>query len=348
MSEELSARILSMLSEMLPGGKALRPKAAIDRLEKKAGGSLTRMQIREGLAELKRSGALTGVSETGLPVGLISLTEPAPARTDVFLRKWEQLIERAGDLPPPKAVRSLDERTLRRLTGCINRFNPASFLGVDRYILSAKSFLGSAKVLDSLPGLLSDHERERPLFAVTAGPQNPANVLLVENQSAFLSIMQTAFINQNMIICCFGYGLTIEHLPRRLEEGTLIPCPAAGDRPENLSEIISSRPIFHWGDLDQEGLRIYTSLKKALPQLALSRIYRDMSVAVANSTLSHPYHSFFGKAGQRAVVTDDPLIGLLSELCKDRAVDQEAACPVENLQDLTTPLTLADLELECK
>ncbi|SOC31074.1 Wadjet anti-phage system protein JetD domain-containing protein, partial [Thalassospira xiamenensis] len=113
----------------------------------------------------------------------------------------------------------------------------------------------------------------------------------------------------------------------RLRAGSVIPCPAFGEVPApNLAEALEKTPLFYWGDLDLEGLRIYESMKKHFPKLKLSRAYELMANCLREPRRSHPYGALSGKSGHKPPKGNDPEVAHLATLCKDRAVDQEAIC----------------------
>jgi hypothetical protein len=183
--------------------------------------------------------------------------------------------------------------------------------------------MGSSKALDGFPPLAElllekvDGERpRRPLFAITAGPAKPASVLFIENPSAFASQLRAGFPAGHLAVCAFGYGLTIENIGRRLEDGSVIAWPAAGERPD-LSALVKPTPCFFWGDLDLEGLRIYEALGSAILHLKLSSIYQRMASMLSVRRTSHPYGALFGsgKAGQRPPRGDTPEVRTLARLC---------------------------------
>jgi hypothetical protein len=116
----------------------------------------------------------------------------------------------------------------------------------------------------------------------------------------------------------------------------VIACPAFGDRPD-LRALVDRCPWYFWGDHDQEGLRIFQSLRQQLPGLRLSSAYKAMEDRISSHRLSHPYHALFEKESQRKVLPEDPDVARLSESCKERAVDQESVVPFFASIDLSKP-----------
>jgi hypothetical protein len=341
-----------VLTRLLRRGQ-LRPATAIDRIQR-AGRGLTRIGIQDGLARLARDNRITGVTINGQVVGMVGWREAPIEALNPLLLDWQNAVsaidrldpERRGVLMrPPGGALALDEEDRQALIDCLCKISTQASKGENRYVYSATGIMGSSKALDGFPPLAElllekvDGERpRRPLFAITAGPAKPASVLFIENPSAFASQLRAGFPAGHLAVCAFGYGLTIENIGRRLEDGSVIACPAAGERPD-LSALVKPTPCFFWGDLDLEGLRIYEALRSAIPHLKLSSIYQRMASMLSVRRTSHPYGALFGsgKAGQRPPRGDTPEVRTLARLCADRAVDQEAVCPVRDAEILVKP-----------
>lgn len=327
------AAVHQALRMLLKGGRRLRPVTAVDQIVRQTG--LTRLAVHDGLAELAKDLAIEGVARDGRPVKMVGWTVAPEEEVDAFALRWADL---AGPkFAAPKAARDLDDRDLFSLVQCLGEFDGTGLRGEDRYILSANAVMGSSKALDAFPGLIGTAGRQRPLFVVTAGPRDPSAVLLVENPSAFMSLVRSSFIEGYLTICVFGYGLTIENLHERLIEGSIMPCTAVGEPVIDLAKTLALRPCFHWGDLDWEGLRIFEGLRTAIPHLQLPAIYHAMAERLTDPRRSHPYAALFGKHGQRRPSGNDPIVAHFSRICSSRAVDQEAMCPVTDLSSLVTP-----------
>lgn len=327
------AAVHQALVALLKGGRKLRPLTAVDQIVRQSG--LTRLAVHDGLAELVNEGAIEGVARDGRPVKMVGWTVAPEEEIDAFALRWADLA--VPKLAAPKAARDLGDADLVALTHCLAGLDGTALPGEDRYVLSANAVMGASKALDAFPGLIKVAGRQRPLFVVTAGPTDPAAVLLVENPSAFISLARSRFVERYLTICVFGYGLTIENLHERLVDGSIIPCAAVGQPVINLSETLSLRPCFHWGDLDWEGLRIFEGLRTAIPHLKLPAIYHAMAERLTDPRRSHPYAALFGKNGQREPFGNDPIVAHFAKLCSSRAVDQEAMCPVGDLSLLVTP-----------
>jgi len=242
--------------------------------------------------------------------------------------------------PAPEGRELADEDLAALVSGLMKVREQPVVPGEDRYIFSARRVMGSSKVIDRFPAAEPAGVQPRPLFAVTAGPRDPRAILLVENPSVFSSLIQTTFIEENLTLCAFGYGLTIENIGDRIKDGAVLACAAAGERPKDLPYLLESRPAFFWGDLDLEGLRIFETLRRAIPTIQLPKIYEEMALRATKRELSHPYSSLFDKTGHRYPRCDDPVVETLARACAERAVDQEALLPIEAFGDLTRPYGL--------
>lgn len=66
----------------------------------------------------------------------------------------------------------------------------------------------------------------------------------------------------------------------------LVPLIRKGN-PPSPKVLLGHSKILFWGDLDKEGLRIYTSLRKGLPALRASALYLPMLEAMERG-VSHP------------------------------------------------------------
>jgi len=308
--------------------------------------TLTLRAVHEGLAALYPE--LTGVTANGSLVGTIRWKEKPSEEEPEDIREWRAalLAVLQSDDPralalwsPPAAVLALDSEDQAMLLQQVAEL-PSHAIDSDPYVFSASHLMGSSKLIDSLglSPLYANEAAGRPLFAITAGPENPDALVFIENPSAFSAVMSGPLTERNMAICAFGYGLTLENLARRLEGRRLIACPAIGEKVD-LSTLIFKKPCFYWGDLDLEGLRIYEVMKNAIPHLVLPAIYELMDCQLDDRRRSHPYSSLFGsgKPRQRHPKAELPEIRYLANRCRFRAVDQEALCPVEDVGCLLRP-----------
>ncbi|GAA0571301.1 Wadjet anti-phage system protein JetD domain-containing protein [Caenispirillum bisanense] len=331
MSEQ---RVRQALEKLLRKG-GLRPRTAVEKIATEA--DISRLAVRDGLRMLATE--LQGVTQDGDVVATLRWRIPLEEVVRPDLVEWRRRVAEAPEdrapllHSPPATVWELpseDQAVLAEAAaGTLQPVRDA-----DHYVLSAVNLMGSSKALDALgltQAVVASHGGlvQRPLFAVTAGPANPESVLLVENPSCFGALLASGFCQRRLVVCAFGYGLSIENLGRRLAAGQVIACPAAGDRVD-LPSVLAERPSFFWGDLDLEGLRIFEALREAIPGLRLPAVYATMEKMLDDRRTSHPYSKLFGagKPNQRAPRGELPEVRHLAERCRYRAVDQEAVWPL--------------------
>lgn len=208
--------------------------------------------------------------------------------------------------------------------------------------VSARAIMGGSKVLSALDskamqslGLPARLKTSSPRYVVCAGPPAPVATLLIENPRAFENAVRSGLGETVALVCTYGFGLSylgqawIEDMHSEDKPIQIIRAGAPG----SLSELLRAQQVYLWADLDLAALSIYKTLKSAIPQLQFSAIYQVMMEMVKLAKRSHPYASIFEKDGQAlstisVVETTDPVVRVLFESCKLRAVDQEAV--VEN------------------
>ncbi len=204
--------------------------------------------------------------------------------------------------------------------------------------VSARAIMGGSKVLSALDskamqalGLPARLKSSSPKYVVCAGPTTPVATLLIENPRAFENAVRSGLGETVALVCTYGFGLSylgqawIEDMH---SEDKPIQIIRAGS-PGSLSELLLAHQVYLWADLDMAALSIHRSLKSAIPQLQFSAIYQVMMEMVKDAKRSHPYASIFEKDGQVSSTTSvvdatDPVVNMLFESCKYRAVDQEA------------------------
>jgi len=169
------------------------------------------------------------------------------------------------------------------------------------------------------------------MYVVCAGPSNPVATLLIENPRAFENAVCSGLGKSVALVCTYGFGLS--YLGQAwTQEMHLVDRPIQIIRdgePDTLSQLLQAENVYLWADLDLAALSIYKSLKSAIPRLQFSAIYRVMVEMAKDLKQSHPYASVFEKDGQTTspstmIETNDPIVNLLFESCKFRAVDQES------------------------
>lgn len=193
---------------------------------------------------------------------------------------------------------------------------PAAY-AMSCYEASAHYLLGSSKLLDSLNkrslqqfGIDPDRFQAASTYVVIAGPENPEQVLLVENPQSFEVCIQAGLHHRMGLVSTYGYGLQWNQV---LENQDSVVGIARAGNPGNLKSLLAHSKLYFWGDLDHEGIRIFHSIKSKCPPCQLSNLYRPM-VEALKSGKGHPYSKATGKPDQKP-----------SELLNghESAVDQE-------------------------
>ena len=329
------------------GASGLLPGTLLERLSISTG--LAVLEVTHGLRELDERGFVTGINRAGRPVAKVRWTGPSPTvEISDDERQWQELLANVSDQEAVGALSGM--HTV--LTGLSRMDMTAILEGVlrmrdgcgelDQWVWSAQHLLGSSKALKSLRPYLAalgggvDPDSAGRYYVITAGAVDPDAVLLVENPRVFHAVAASAHAKNILAVASYGYGLTMENFGQRLLAGAVMACPASGERPD-LRSLVSRCPWYFWGDHDQEGLRIFQSLRQQLPGLRLSCAYRAMEDRITSPGLSHPYHALFEKESQRKVVPEDPYVAHLAGLCEERAVDQESIVPFLGDIDLTKP-----------
>lgn len=333
------------------GASGMLPGTLLERLSARTG--LAVLEVTHGLRELSERGFVTGISRSGRPMAKVRWTGPAPAMTiSDHEYQWTELLTSMSDQGNLDALSGMHTA----LTG-LSREDMAAILGgilrmragcgeLDPWVWSAQHLLGSSKALRGLrPHLAAIGVEVEPAsagryYVITAGPVEPEAVLLIENPRVFSAIADCAHAKNILAVASYGYGLTMDNFGQRLHAGAVIACPAYGERPD-LGSLVSRCPWYFWGDHDQEGLRIFQTLRQQLPTLKLSAAYEAMDALIDDPARCHPYHSLFEKAGQRATtpLEGDVDVNYLMSRCQDRAVDQEAIVPLIESIDFGAPYT---------
>ncbi|MFJ2466745.1 Wadjet anti-phage system protein JetD domain-containing protein [Pseudomonas sp. NPDC087615] len=353
---DMSEQVETVLRRLTAGGKKLRPRGLIRRLSKLT--AIPQLDVQLALEELARAGSLSGVSKSGQPLTLVGWTGAALplSQTEMLL---SEVIENFSD--------ESSKTTLQPLLKIAELFSGLSAddinyviqgmlqcrkgsINCDPIFASAANILGSAKALNNLRGAARNIGLEWPsdaygeLYVLTAGPARPNAVVLIENIRSFTAFARSRHAKHSVGVAAFGYGLTMENFGNRLAAGQIVACCAYGDT-VNLYDVISQQPAFFWGDLDREGMRIYESLRRQIPDLELSAAYTHMDKRLTNPQLCHPYHALFEKDGQRVVNGATPGAAYLAKRCTHRAVDQEALGSELNEVEVVTPFRIPQEEL---
>jgi len=309
--------------------------------------------IRKAIVRLRENGHLNFTSDDrGQPVSSYIKVSRVILNTPDYALKWFEVLNASAlDQGDKEVLLSLAEAVFDfslndmqyLLEGLIKlRSNPSEY-GKPSYLVSAEYLLGSSKLLCNLPrkalrnfGINTSQFVSHPLYVIVAGCELPETVVLIENPAAFELAITTSAISSCAFIVTFGFGLSKTHedygnqlvalvenrfanaITLRREGAT---CPEARD-------LLCHSNITFWGDLDLAGIEIYQRLKKVIPQLQLSKLYKPMIASIKNPSKSHPYVKIVGKERQplmpkAQITTTVAAISRLTKLCEKKGVDQE-------------------------
>jgi len=284
------------------------------------------------------------------------LGPPPPPPENPGLDRWRALLQKSrlpdqdvSALTPlyPKLVCFESPVQAEILNGLVRlRANLNEEAGRHRFIVSARYLIGSSKLLDVLAspalrafGIQADLFPGHPLYVVVAGCASPETVVLVENPAAFEMAVATGAASRCAFIATFGFGLSKSQedygnqLVRMVEDrfSGAITLTREGSSCPTAKELLSHLNITFWGDLDVAGIQIFKRLRKSIPGLRLSALYKPMLDVVDVSAGSHPYVFAVGKPGQSQMLVSaddgDVLSKELLARCVLRGVDQECVLP---------------------
>jgi Uncharacterized protein conserved in bacteria C-term(DUF2220) len=213
--------------------------------------------------------------------------------------------------------------------------------------ISARHLLGSSKILDRLPRAARErlgvaYVPSTPRYVVVAGPKDPTAVLLIENATTFELAVTSGLAETQAVVAAYGYGLNMQSdgsagwgLVESVQRGGCEILARTGSG-HDLGRLLSHSRLRFWGDLDAEGLRIAQALRRRIPQLDLSALYRPMLDMLGSRRTSHAYVRSVGKENQLPwAPTGDAVWDALGNACRARAVDQEAV-DIEAHRELAT------------
>ncbi|WP_320837239.1 Wadjet anti-phage system protein JetD domain-containing protein [Zhongshania sp.] len=340
------SKIEAFIRKTAKGGRPLLPSRLLDRIADAT--KLSKLDIQDCLAVLSQEGLIDGVGRNGIPLKKVywkgtSLVQADPVALmvrDYFNHRDIQVSDNDA-LALSRTLHGLDPQDIGHLLDGLCQIQGSNEEGT---FASALNLLGSAKALSGLSSS-SRFLKAMPLqevgemFVITAGPVDPKAVLLIENLRSFTAFTNSDHADSILGVASYGYGLTMQNFATHLLAGKVTACPCRGDRPD-LKQLIQSKPVYLWGDLDREGLRIFETLKKEIPHMSLSAAYENMEALLKDPSRGHPYHRLFEKDGQRTVAGSSPEVAHLSVVCKERAVDQEALGSDINSIDLAKPYVL--------
>lgn len=349
---DASEAVLAELRRMASSSGKLRTSSCLPKLGAKLG--LTRFAVDEAIRDLHRAGLLSYQADgRELPVsGYISvaLESVVPSRHETV---WKHALEDVGFEQAAVAnlsglhqhLQDISDVDLAVLAGGLKKLCEAGANATDDagFNVSARHLMGGSKVLSSMSRRMLDAiglplrlHNASPKYVICAGPASPVATLLIENPRAFENAVRSGLAQEVALICTFGFGLSYlgqewlhaEDTPPHdrpiliVRQGT----------PPALSSLLTASSVYLWADLDLAAISIYRSLRSAIPQLQLSRIYEAMVPMVQDPYRSHPYAAIFEKNGQQggrteemsAARNDITPAAFLFSTCRDRAVDQEA------------------------
>lgn len=354
-------RVRASLIRMMGRKSYLRPAGLIEAVAKDIEDS--QLTVRQCIGRLAKEGWLQGASADGIPYGQVRIVDYAPPPPDPALERWKDAMGKAGmnacdieSLYPlgTKLEQFTDEEQVSILNGLLMlRSKRDEERGHHRFVVSAKYLLGSSKLLDELPavalrkfGIETDDFPGHPQYVVVAGGAHPEAVILVENPAAFELAISTKAAERYAFIATFGFGLSKsqEEYGNQLVSmvdgrfANTITLKREGSMCPTAKELLSHPQITFWGDLDLAGMQIYLRLKRSIPGIMLSALYRPMVEAITAHDSSHPYVKAVGKLGQDGMPAsyDNQLVMELLALCQNRGVDQETvnAAKIEELAGL--------------
>ncbi|MFA0813329.1 Wadjet anti-phage system protein JetD domain-containing protein [Microbulbifer epialgicus] len=316
----------------------------VERLQKKS--KLDRSDVIKGLSELKDSDEVQCDSWLrGEPIGRVRLNIVRP-RSESELR-WESvLVGNEASINDIEALLGMSEQLADLCDSDLNhlyhglcqlRTDFPKLKGESRYIVSSRYLLGSSKILDALPsqclrnfGIDLSTLSGPPSYVITAGPQDPECVVLVENPQALESAIGVEGCERIAWVATYGYGLSRSgdeygrQLASIVEQGNGLKSLVRSGNPPDVLELLTHPRIYFWGDLDREGLKIFWRLKSSIPHLQLSAIYHAMYLKLLSSQSSHPYVQIAGKENQATWECNNRGVEEILYACAQRAVDQES------------------------
>lgn len=347
---EDSVAVLAEIRRMARTSGRLRT-TSLSKLETKLG--LPRAAMDEAIRDLYRAGMLSYQADgrelpgSGFISVVLELVEPLRHET-----AWKLALEDVGfgqmavanlsSLNP--YLHDMTDADIAVLASGLKRLCED---GVDAtndagFNISARHLMGGSKVLSLLSRRMLDAiglplrlQNASPKYVVCAGPPAPTATLLIENPRAFENAVRSGLAHEVALICTFGFGLSYLgqewlHSDETPEHDKPILIVRQGTPPA-LNQLLLAPAVYLWADLDLAAIDIFNTLRSAIPQLQMSKIYEAMVPLLKDPFLSHPYATIFGKAGQlrscnvhRPGSDDQSVPSMLRALCQNRAVDQEA------------------------
>lgn len=321
--------------------------------------AVSHLEARHNLLALAQAGIVDNIGPTGDGLGRVSILQRMPEPImdlPEHERQWRELVL-SRNLDPALA-RALGDAGMNLVGLARNDMEHLlegflslaadrdKLVGRDPYEISAKYLLGSSKILAkfgkalSAVGISDSSFGTRPRHMLGAGPARSQFTLLVENPECFERLIELGLPDRITVIATYGYGITWSGVGVEGRLDRIKIARVAGTPSPTLAEAVAAGTCSFWGDLDLAGLDIFIKLRRLVPNLALSALYRPMLTAVSDGATSHPYCGLVDKLGQIETISNGSALTLLASACRRRAVDQEYVSD----QDI---LSLADQVLEC-
>lgn len=342
-----SKNVLSEMRRMAPAGR-VRTSSALPQVAAKL--NLSRLDIDEAIRDLFRAGFLQYQPDgRDLPVsGYITIVPEVVERSNCEIQ-WEKVLDavafpaeaKAALLPLHSKLADLEFKDLTALAVSLESLSKLGSAEINDagFNVSARNLMGGSKVLSQLAlkqlqslGLPLRLQNASPKYVICAGPECPEATLLIENPRAFENAVRSGLADTVALVCTYGFGLSYLGQEWLQDAATSeydrpIAIVRAGN-PPSLSQLFAMESIYFWADLDLAAFDIFQSLKRAIPQLRLSKIYEAMVPMLDCQNSSHPYAVIFDKDGQRSggnrSLSFDHSLLALWRLCERRGVDQEA------------------------
>lgn len=374
--EQSIAKVRAAVIKMMDGKSYVRPSGLMDALVKETGEPP--ITVRQALARLTHEKWITGISAHGEVIAKVKIIgNVPPSPPNLALDAWRTTLDEIGledvDIaaltPLYKQLCCFDSVNQRKIVeGLLSlRENADKESGQHRFTVSARYLIGSSKLLDVMPastlkvfGIRVDRFPNHPRYVVVAGCAQPEAVVLVENPAAFEMAVATSAAQRCAFIATFGFGLskTQEDYGKQLADmvedrfsGT-ITLMRQGSSCPTARELLCHPNITFWGDLDIAGITIFQRLRKSIPGLQLSALYKPMLDAIAHQSRSHPYVSAVGKPGQKEMsvvsITGDAATEAMLAKCVTRGVDQECVLPEQVERFASLALAPMDVSIGCR
>lgn len=311
--------------------------------------------IRKALVRLRDDGHIDFTpDQRGEPLSSYITVVRRVEHVPEYVQRWSSVLDEKGAghsncaalLPLAETIRDLSKDDMGHLVeGLLKlRQDQANLFGQAAYLISARYLLGSSKLLNSLGrrhlkafGIQVDRFSNHPFYVVVAGCAQPEAVVLVENPAAFEMAVATSAANRCAFIATFGFGLSKtqesygEQLANMVEAqfSNAITLAREGSSCPTAEGLLKHPNITFWGDLDVAGIEIFRRLKRVIPALRLSALYKPMLDVIRRDAFSHPYVLAVGKQGQigAPALCEDLTLKEILAICATRGVDQECVLP---------------------